>query len=909
MGADTDEFSILIVDDQERNLVALEAVLRDVPARVIRASSGEQALAHSLRHRFALAILDVQMPGMDGYELAELLVGQPSDDPLPIIFVTAAYPDDAHRLKGYSSGAVDYLLKPIEPVVLLAKVGVFLELARARAVVQLHLAQRTSTLAVKSRQLTRKGAFHAMLALATKSLFDNHTEDAFRGVQSALASVSAFIGAGQASAYLFRAGMDSPATCAEWTDGPAAEPGAGAGALAAALMREELRCGEIVALLSLAGLPVAQRTPLELLGVQALLLLPIIDGDQGLVGALCFCWWESGATQVPDLAEAAEQLALLPNMIYSSIERVISERQRFEALAQHRFLFESISQGVVYQDAAGRVIAANATAAKLFGVTPEDLLGSEAANLGANMVDETGAPLGYAEIPAQRARRSGQAVSNAVIGLQSPEGACRWLIVDAVPVFRPGETTPYQVYSVFSDLAVIHRATEAVRRAAKAEEESRAKSDLLASVSHEIRTPLNVCLGYTELLLREEGLSAQQREYLQAIDRSGAHLVALVNNVLDMSRMEAGETTIDRAGTDLRTLLDDVERMFRMRAREKGLGFTICPTEPLPVSVGVDVSKVRQILINLVGNAIKFTPTGWVQLRVQSTPLVDGLVSLKFSVADTGIGVADGDADKIFKPFVQVSPAQLRSGSGLGLSVSQRFVHLMGGDLSVTSNPGGGSVFEFEVAVAAQFAANDRNAHAPPSALASQLALGIGAATFDWTAFDKALAGAGIGLETVTGVDHALARCIAARPAVIVLAERLGTEAAAEIVQALQAHEASRRIPLVGICSNGDPRSWPAALLVDVQRALSPRIESAVEPAATATGTFIVPAVWAAVPAPMKASLARALRLGYVDEIRREVSKVAAVLPAVPARVLLELADRFEFGELARLVGVDESTS
>jgi putative two-component system response regulator len=156
---------ILIVDDQERNLVALEAVLHDTPAHIIRATSGDQALALSLRFHFSLAILDVQMPGMDGYEVAEFLTAQPTEDPLPIIFVTAAYGDEMHKLQGYTSGAVDYLAKPINPAILLAKVNVFLELARTRAALSQQNKRLQEMVAAKVREIS-EAQMATILALA-----------------------------------------------------------------------------------------------------------------------------------------------------------------------------------------------------------------------------------------------------------------------------------------------------------------------------------------------------------------------------------------------------------------------------------------------------------------------------------------------------------------------------------------------------------------------------------------------------------------------------------------------------------------------------------------------------------------------------------------------------------------------
>jgi response regulator RpfG family c-di-GMP phosphodiesterase len=146
------EVVILIVDDKEKNLFALERTLREVPARVVKATNGEEALAHCLNHDFSLAILDVQMPGMDGYELAEMMLGDPHTSRIPIIFVTAAYSDEQHLFKGYEAGAVDYIIKPFNPLVLLGKVRVFLELARYRLGLEKLVTERTQALMDREAQ-------------------------------------------------------------------------------------------------------------------------------------------------------------------------------------------------------------------------------------------------------------------------------------------------------------------------------------------------------------------------------------------------------------------------------------------------------------------------------------------------------------------------------------------------------------------------------------------------------------------------------------------------------------------------------------------------------------------------------------------------------------------------------------
>jgi signal transduction histidine kinase/DNA-binding NarL/FixJ family response regulator len=233
----------------------------------------------------------------------------------------------------------------------------------------------------------------------------------------------------------------------------------------------------------------------------------------------------------------------------------------------------------------------------------------------------------------------------------------------------------------------------------RAEAESRAKSDFLARMSHEIRTPMNAILGYAQLLRRESGLTTRQRDYLEIIDRSGGHLLSLINQVLDLARADAGHLSLVESEFDLHVLLNDVQRMFYLAASQQGLRLTMQVSSDLPSWVLGDAGKIRQVLINLIGNALKFTEVGSITVRGWTSPVETGRIGLVFEVEDTGSGIDSTDVKTIFEAFGQTSGGARKSGAGLGLTVSRRIARQMGGDLTVTSVPGGGSVFRFEAAV------------------------------------------------------------------------------------------------------------------------------------------------------------------------------------------------------------------
>lgn len=244
------------------------------------------------------------------------------------------------------------------------------------------------------------------------------------------------------------------------------------------------------------------------------------------------------------------------------------------------------------------------------------------------------------------------------------------------------------------------KAAESEMREAKemAEKASKAKSAFLANMSHEIRTPMNAILGFSQLLLHDPRVSAPQKKHLETINRSGEHLLALINDVLDMSKIEAGRVELKPAPLDISALLHDLETMFRIRTDTKGLRLDVIKENDLPQCCVADKGKLLQVLINLLGNAVKFTSKGGVLLRASLEH--GGPQKLIFEVEDTGIGIPGEMTGKLFQPFVQVHGdrhAGAATGTGLGLAISREIALLMGGDISVSSRVGKGSVFRFSI--------------------------------------------------------------------------------------------------------------------------------------------------------------------------------------------------------------------
>jgi PAS domain S-box-containing protein len=229
---------------------------------------------------------------------------------------------------------------------------------------------------------------------------------------------------------------------------------------------------------------------------------------------------------------------------------------------------------------------------------------------------------------------------------------------------------------------------------------NRAKSEFLANMSHELRTPLNAILGFTQLMGRDRTLSVDYQEYIEIISRSGEHLLSLINNVLEMSKIEAGRLSLNETAFDLFRLLENLRSMLHLRARNKNLKLNFEYGLNLPSFIKADEGKLNQVLINLLSNAIKFTQQGQVTLRVQYKPDLTGQIQLEFVVEDTGPGIAPDDLQRIFEAFGQTATGmQSTEGTGLGLAISQRFVQLMGGQITVNSEVGQGSSFAFTIPV------------------------------------------------------------------------------------------------------------------------------------------------------------------------------------------------------------------
>jgi len=292
----------------------------------------------------------------------------------------------------------------------------------------------------------------------------------------------------------------------------------------------------------------------------------------------------------------------------------------------------------------------------------------------------------------------------------TPSGKIKWLQANSQPELREnGDVCWHGIVQDISDYKQFEVELSQAKEAAEAA--NRAKSTFLANMSHELRTPLNAIIGFAQLMSENKVFPPEHRENLNIINRSGKHLLTLINDMLDMATIEAYRITLNEAEFNLNQLLDDLQKLFYLKAKDKKLQFNFYQDIRIPEYVISDEIKLRQILINLISNAIKFTDVGGVIVRVrvktEEGDQQDGdqktfspSLSLFFEIEDTGCGIPEHELQSIFEPFLQTRRGkQSQEGTGLGLSISRNFTQLMGGEITVKSQVGCGSTFNFEIKV------------------------------------------------------------------------------------------------------------------------------------------------------------------------------------------------------------------
>src|ERR1700683_5322759 len=359
-------------------------------------------------------------------------------------------------------------------------------------------------------------------------------------------------------------------------------------------------------------------------------------------------------------------------------ERMLLDQRVRDQQFYTRSLIESNIDALITTDLRGIITDVNKQMEALTGCTRDELIGAPFKNY---FTDPERAETGIKVV------LSAGKVTNYELTAQARDGKETVVSYNST-TFHDRDRKLQGVFAAARDVTERKRYEQSLQQA------NRAKSVFLANMSHEIRTPMNAILGFSQLMLRDQDLTPRQFQYLGTINRSGEHLLALINDILEMSKIEAGRTTLTLSTFDLPVLLKDLEMMFRVRTDEKKLSFSVEMIGAVPQYIVTDINKLRQVFINVLGNAVKFTEQGGVAMRVRAERQDGKGPFLRVEIEDTGPGISPDEQDKLFRHFEQTKTGREAGiGTGLGLAISQEFVRLMGGAITVNSQVGKGSIF------------------------------------------------------------------------------------------------------------------------------------------------------------------------------------------------------------------------
>ena len=439
--------------------------------------------------------------------------------------------------------------------------------------------------------------------------------------------------------------------------------------------------------------------------------IPVIDENTGIVNAVFGMDFDSNIWNKAlflDISRSAlfvllilltwffQYRVLIKNRALNNLLKATAKAEKALQSSETRMrsITNSANDAILIIDQKGVITYWNPAAERIFGYVESEVLGKDLHNLLA--------PEKYHE-----------AFKNAFpLFVETGEGSAIGKTLDLEAIRKDGSIIPVQlslsslkIDGNWNAVGILRDTTERklieeslIKAKQESEAANKAKSVFLSNMSHEIRTPLNAIIGFSQLINREKDLSDRQKEYINSIIKAGEHLLELINEILELSKIEAGRIVLNTSTIDLHSLCEDIKMMFSEKAKEKNLQLIFECTDKLPRYVVIDEGKFRQILVNIIGNAIKFTEEGGIAVRVQTNRDNNGKNYLIVEVQDSGPGISEVELGKLFKHFEQTSSGVNKgSGTGLGLALSKELALLMGGDINVSSKTGEGSIFTIKV--------------------------------------------------------------------------------------------------------------------------------------------------------------------------------------------------------------------
>jgi PAS domain S-box-containing protein len=437
-----------------------------------------------------------------------------------------------------------------------------------------------------------------------------------------------------------------------------------------------------------------QGAALYLMGIKTVVSVPLLYGKQ-LVGTLAF-----GSTLKNSLSIEEVDFAKMVGQFVASIRgREQANAAKNEATKRLEKLASRLP-GVVYQfrlrpDGSFCFPYASERMFEIHGVHPEEIVEDGSKVLEFHHPDDSALFLEKIRLASKEA---GPFLHE--FRLKFGDGTIRWVSIDCIPEFESDGSVLFHGYA--ADVTNrLHAQQSLLAAHAAAEYANRAKTEFLANMSHEIRTPMTAILGYADILAEEPTNALSQvskAECIETIKRNGQHLLSIINDILDISKIEADKLLVEKIAVSPLQIAQDVLELMKLKAQAKGLVLTMETTTPVPKSIQTDPTRLRQILVNLIGNAIKFTELGSITLSIHVDR--EKRSQLCFDIIDTGIGIDKEQITKLFRPFEQADASTTRKfgGTGLGLQISKRLAEILGGDIQVTSEPGSGSVFSLTIA-------------------------------------------------------------------------------------------------------------------------------------------------------------------------------------------------------------------